>query len=178
MQEDIFDIVDENDRIIGHAPRSDAHARGLRHRAVHVLIFNDEGEVFLQKRSKTKDTWPGAWDSSCSGHLCQGEDYLAAAYRELEEELGYQPERPLEMMFKLLPCDDTGQEFVEVFRVRGTGPFRLNPEELETGEWIKVQHLLERVEYTPSRFTSAFRLILVRLKALDLLPAIQGSRGE
>ena len=170
MQEDIFDIVDENDRVVGQAPRSEAHAKKLRHRAVHVLIFNPEGEVFMQKRSKSKDSWPGAWDSSCSGHLDSGEDYLAAAHRELEEELGYQPEQELEMLFKLLPSDETGQEFIHVYRVTGTGPFRLNHDEIEIGEWMNIPNLMERVEFTPQRFSSAFRLILVRLKALQLLP--------
>ena len=65
MQEDIFDVVDENDNVIKQMPRSEVHAAGLKHRAVHVLVFNGEGEVFMQKRAKTKDTWPGAWDSSC-----------------------------------------------------------------------------------------------------------------
>lgn len=170
MQEDIFDIVDENDRVVGQATRSEAHARKLRHRAVHVLIFNEAGEVFLQKRAASKDTWPGAWDSSCSGHVDSGEDYLRAAYRELEEELGYKPERELELLFQLFPCEETGQEFVNVYRVRGSGPFRLNHEEIEIGEWMNVPNLLERVQFTPRRFSSAFRLALARLQALRLLP--------
>lgn len=170
MQEDIFDIVDENDRVIGQAPRSEAHRKNLRHRAVHVLVFNSEGEVFMQKRSMSKDRWPGAWDSSCSGHLNSGEDYLEAAYRELDEELGYKPDNDLEVLFKLLPCEDTGNEFIVVYWVRGTGPFRLNHEEIEIGEWMNIPNLLQRIEFTPQRFSSALRLILVRLQALQLLP--------
>ncbi len=170
MQEDIFDIVDENDQVVGQATRSEAHAKKLRHRAVHVLIFNDEGEVFLQKRSKNKDTWPGAWDSSCSGHVDQGEDYLTAAHRELDEELGYKPEKELEMLFKLLPCEETGEEFIHVYRDSGNGPFRLNHDEIEIGEWKPISKLLEGVGFTPKRYSSALRLILVRLQALQLLP--------
>lgn len=170
MQEDIFDIVDENDKVVGQSPRSEVHEKKLRHRAVHVLIFNDEGEIFMQKRSKTKDTWPGAWDSSCSGHVDAGEDYLPAALRELDEELGYQPEGELKMLFKLLPCEETGEEFIHVYRLEGRGPFRLNHEEIEIGEWMNIPNLLERIEFTPQRFSSAFRLIMVRLQALQLLP--------
>lgn len=172
MQEDIFDIVDENDKVVGQATRSEAHAKGLRHRAVHVLVFNAEGEVFMQKRSKSKDTWPGAWDSSCSGHVDAGEDYLEAALRELDEELGYKPENELEFLFKLLPGDDTGQEFINVYRVKGEGPFRLNHDEIEIGEWMNIPNLLERIEFTPQRFSSAFRLVIVRLQALQLLPSV------
>lgn len=170
MQEDIFDIVDENDKVVGQAPRSEAHAKKLRHRAVHVLIFNPDGELFMQKRSMSKDTWPGAWDSSCSGHVDSGEDYLEAAQRELMEELGYEPKEELEFMFKLLPCEETGEEFINVYRVLGTGPFRLNHDEIEIGEWMNIPNLLERIEYTPQRFSSAFRLVMVRLQALQLLP--------
>lgn len=171
MQEDIFDIVDENDTVVGQAPRSEAHAKKLRHRAVHVLIFNPQGEVFMQKRSSSKDRWPGAWDSSCSGHVDSGEDYLTAAHRELQEELGYAPEQELELLFKLLPSEETGEEFVAVYRVTGSGPFRLNHEEIEIGEWMNIPNLLERVAFTPQRFSSSFRLILARLQALQLLPA-------
>ena len=64
------------------------HREGLKHRAIHVLVFNARGEIFLQKRSMTKDTFPGAWDSSASGHLDSGEDYDACAVRELREEFG------------------------------------------------------------------------------------------
>ena len=67
--------------MIGREPRSVVHARGLRHRAVHVLVFNSAGELFLQKRSMTKDNDPGLWDSSCSGHVDAGETYDEAAVR-------------------------------------------------------------------------------------------------
>ena len=62
MSEEIFDIVNERDEVIGQAPRHEVHARGLRHRAVHVLVFNARGEVFLQKRSMKKDSAAGKWD--------------------------------------------------------------------------------------------------------------------
>jgi isopentenyldiphosphate isomerase len=87
MNEDIFDVVNDDDEIIGREPRSVVHARGLRHRAVHVLVFNAAGQLFLQKRSMTKDNDPGLWDSSCSGHVDSGESYAVAAERELMEEI-------------------------------------------------------------------------------------------
>ena len=88
MTEEIFDIVNEYDEVIGRLPRRMVHRDGHKHRAVHVLVFNSRGRIFLQKRSLTKDTFPGAWDSSASGHLDSGEDYDACAVRELREELG------------------------------------------------------------------------------------------
>ena len=95
MQEDIFDIVDVFDNVIGQKPRSEVHAKGLKHRAVHVLVFNDENEIFMQKRSASKDTWPGAWDASRTGHVDTGETYFEAALRELDEDLGWEPSEDL-----------------------------------------------------------------------------------
>src|SRR5271163_326450 len=68
------------------APRREVHARKLLHRAIHVLIHDAQGCLFLQRRSMGKDTFPGCWDSSCSGHVDAGEDYFTAARRELVEE--------------------------------------------------------------------------------------------
>ena len=69
VQGELFDVVDEHDRVIGVEPRGVVHARDLRHRAVHLFVFNAAGELFLQKRSAWKDRHPGKWDSSASGHL-------------------------------------------------------------------------------------------------------------
>ena len=64
MPEEIFDIVNERDEVIGQSTRREVHARGLWHRAVHVLVFNARGEVFLQKRSMRKDIAAGKWTAA------------------------------------------------------------------------------------------------------------------
>jgi 16S rRNA (adenine1518-N6/adenine1519-N6)-dimethyltransferase len=74
MSEELFDVVNERDEVIGQAPRREVHRRGLRHRAVHVMIFDRRGRVFLQKRSARKDCHPYRWDSSAAGHLQVGVD--------------------------------------------------------------------------------------------------------
>ncbi len=88
MKEEIFDVVNERDEVIGQQNRGEVHRLGLMHRAVHVLVFNAARQVFLQKRSLKKDRQPGLWDSSASGHVDSGEDYDACAVREAREELG------------------------------------------------------------------------------------------
>src|SRR5271156_2765821 len=100
-QDEIFDVVNDQDEVIGQRSRGEVHRLGLKHRAVHVLVFNGRGEVFLQKRSMQKDTFPGAWDSSASGHLDSGEDYDACAARELREELGLTVSAPPRRLFNL-----------------------------------------------------------------------------
>src|SRR5712671_919050 len=101
MGEEIFDVVNQHDEVIGRETRREVHRQGLMHRAVHVLVFNRAGQVFLQKRSLRKDRQPGLWDSSASGHLDSGEDYDACAVRELREELGLRLAEPLRRWCKL-----------------------------------------------------------------------------
>lgn len=88
MAEEIFDIVDEQDMVVSTAPRSVAHKQGLRHRAIHVLFVTPKGDVVLQKRSMTKDTYPGYWTVTVGGHVGSSRDYLAAAVAEISEETG------------------------------------------------------------------------------------------
>ena len=127
MSEEIFDVVNERDEVIGQMPRSQVHREGHKHRAIHALVFNARGDVFLQKRSISKDTFPGAWDSSSSGHLDHGEDYDACAMRELFEEIGLLIKTAPTRLFKIDACEETGQEFVWVYRLSSEGPFVLHP---------------------------------------------------
>jgi len=83
-----LNIVDENDKIIGEDTRESVHKKGLLHREVHVWIYNNKGEVLLQKRSLNKDTFPGLWDASVGGHVEMGDSYKQSAIKEAKEEIG------------------------------------------------------------------------------------------
>jgi len=157
MPEEIFDVVDELDRVVGQAPRREVHARGLHHRAVHVIVHDETGRVFLQRRSRGKDTFPGRWDSSCSGHVDAGEDYITAARRELGEELGWHDASlPLRPLVKLPTSPMTGHEFIQVYLLGPVaGPFTLQPEEIEEGGWFAPGEILAWVEREPDAFASA-----------------------
>lgn len=157
--DEIFDVVNELDQVIGQQTRAEVHRLGLRHRAVHVLVFNHRGEVFLQKRSMQKDTFPGAWDSSASGHLDSGEDYDACAVRELWEEIGLRVNQAPTRLFKIEACLDTGQEFVWVYRQESEGPFNLNPHEVETGAWFAPPEVTRWMAERPQEFARALLLI-------------------
>jgi isopentenyl-diphosphate delta-isomerase type 1 len=165
MSEEIFDVVNERDEVVGAASRQAVHARGLMHRAVHVLVFNTRGELFLQKRSMTKDKSPGLWDSSASGHVDQGEAYDVCAVRELQEELGLVPERPLQRVLKVAARTETDQEHVWVYRGQAEGPFELNASEIERGEWVAPPELARRVAADPSVFSPAFLFIWQRVNS-------------
>ena len=159
MSNEILEVVNERDEVIGREPRSEVHRRGLRHRAVHVLVFNTRGELFLQKRSLGKDTFPGAWDSSASGHLDAGEDYDACAVRELREEIGLGLAQPPERLFKLAASAATGQEFVWVYRCHAEGPFTLHPDEIERGDWFTPTDVARWIRAKPDDFAPEFVVI-------------------
>jgi len=89
---EIFDIVDETGRPTGQTvSRTQAHAEGIRHRTAHIWIVKKEAGrcyVLLQKRAMDKDSFPGCFDTSSSGHIQAGDEPLESALRELQEELG------------------------------------------------------------------------------------------
>jgi len=159
MSEEIFDVVNEQDVVVDRQPRSVVHRLGLLHRAVHVLVFNCAGDVFLQKRSMTKDRQPGVWDSSASGHVDSGEDYDTCAVRELREEIGLVLSRPPQRLFKLSASAQTDQEHVWVYRCEAEGPFQLHPEEIDEGQWISPSRLARWQAERPQDFASALLTI-------------------
>jgi isopentenyl-diphosphate delta-isomerase len=88
MPDELFDVVNEHDIVIGQEMRSIVHQRGLWHRGVHVLLFTNDGKLLVQQRSKDRVQSPLALDCSVSEHLQAGENYYAAAVRGLKEEMG------------------------------------------------------------------------------------------
>ncbi len=149
-----FVVVDKFDRAIGESTRGEVHRRNMFHRAVHVFIFNRNGDLFLQKRSHLKDVHPGRWDSSAAGHLDIGEEYEAAAVRELREELGIRAD--LEPVGKLAPCEETGWEFVCLYAADSPESPHLAHSEIETGEYFPVDLLERWIEGRPDDFASGF----------------------
>ncbi len=119
----MFDIVNENGSFAGYqAGRDEVHKKGLWHKTVHVWVMNSQGNLLLQKRAMTKETFPGCWDISCAGHIDAGETPLHAAIRELEEELGFiVDEKELAFLFSVIQKFSFGNppvidnEIVEVF---------------------------------------------------------------
>lgn len=159
--EEWFDVVNERDEVIRRATRREVHGTGLWHRAVHVMVFDASGRVFLQKRSMLKDLSPGLWDSSCSGHLDAGEDYDVAAVRELGEEIGVRvpPAAQPVRWFRVDACEQTGWEFVWVYRLDYSGPIEIDPLEIQFGEWVAPVEVSARVASRPHDFCPSFKLI-------------------
>jgi isopentenyl-diphosphate delta-isomerase type 1 len=173
MAEEIFDVVDDSDQVIGTAPRSDVHARKLRHRAVHVFLFNRKGELFVQKRAATKDSFPRCYDSSASGHLNSGEDYDLCAKRELHEELGLDvPAHRFLKHFKIEACEDTGWEFVWAYSVVTDEQPKINLDELESGEFWTEQRCQSMLASHPEQFARSFPLVFKEFGRRGLWPVV------
>ena len=89
MEEEAVDVFDRDDHTTGNIIlKRQVHEQGHWHRSAHVWIYNDRGDILMQKRAATKDTFPGLWDISVAGHISAGESPLTGALREIREEIG------------------------------------------------------------------------------------------
>lgn len=163
---EIFDVVDEYDRVLRQATRHEVHTSKLRHRAVHIFVFNRTGDLFLQKRSRWKDAHPLTWDSSAAGHLNAGDDYEATALREVHEELGVNVSH-VDLLAKIEAGPMTGWEFVHLFRAEHEGPFLLPPAEIETGAFFPLDVIREWIRLRPPDFATGFLECFTRWTALN-----------
>jgi 16S rRNA (adenine1518-N6/adenine1519-N6)-dimethyltransferase len=149
-----FPVVDKNDRIRGYASRAEVHGNNLRHRAVHILIFNRAGDLYLQQRSRGKDRHPLKWDSSAAGHMTAGEDYDETARRELKEELGV--DVPLERIFKLTASSRTDYEFIWGYRGMVSEGLAPNKCEIERGAFFAPGVIDGWTSARPGDFATGF----------------------
>lgn len=153
----MFDIVDENDNVIGCGLRKEVHEKSFYHRSVHILLFNSKGELFLQKRALTKDENPGLWDTSSAGHVNTGEDYFTGAQRELQEELSITADLVPFMKFKA--CAATFWEHVNIYTCLTDDKIVCDPVEISEGRFWTVDEIKGSIQKDPEKFTSTFRII-------------------
>ncbi|MBN1646624.1 MAG: NUDIX domain-containing protein [Spirochaetales bacterium] len=138
---EVFDLVDRNNLVIGTASRKECHCnKALLHRAVHIIIVNSAGQVFLQKRAENKDVQPGKWDSSVGGHVDSGEDYFAAGVREAGEELGIDA-AGMQYLYEYIMTSDVESEFVRTYLLHCEGGFSLQESEISDGRFWDEQEI-------------------------------------
>lgn len=159
MKDEILDIVDDEDRVIGQASRSEVHGNpALLHRVVHVLVFNSRGQLYLQKRADDRAVQPGKWDTSMGGHVDSGEDPEYAARRELSEELGLPADLPLTLLHQYRHSNDYESELVTTWMACWNGDFHLQKSEISDGRFwdLKEIDLLSATQEKPGPFTPNF----------------------
>lgn len=157
--EEIFDVVNSNDEVIGCNTRSEVHKLNLLHRSVHAIVMNQSGQVFLQHRGPDRDNNPDLWDSSVAGHLQAGEDYDQAMVRETEEEIGIRLDQPPEKLFKLKASPTTDYEFCWIYKILNDGPFEIDINEAVEGRWFSPLELDNWIDTSPQELTDCFKLI-------------------
>ncbi len=166
--EELFEIVDECDRVVGLAPRRECHGNpALVHRTAHVVVYHPDGRILLQLRSRHKDVQPGKWDTAVGGHLAPGEDYEAAARREMNEELGLSPSAPLSLLFDSRIRNSVESENVRVFSCVSPGPFSFQAAEIDEVRFWTEGELLDAIRGGAPSFTPNLVQELKRLLKTD-----------
>jgi isopentenyldiphosphate isomerase len=150
VMEEMVDIVDENDNVIGKTSWDEAVKNKLLRRSVRVFILNSKGEMLLQKRSKKVKIHPGLWTSASTGSVTSGEKYEEIAQRELLEEVGI--ETKLNFLFKIRQSDSICAAFEGFY----DGKIKSNWE-VEKIEFVKIDKIKEEIENNSRNFTNGFK---------------------
>ncbi len=146
--DELFDLVDMSDQVIGTVRRGNAHRDpALIHRSVQVLVLDGAGRMLLQLRSARKDLFPGYYCASASGHVMAGETYDATASREIVEELGVAP--PLRGFGVTLVRSAYETEMTALYVARHDGPFQFHPTETDGGRFFTLEELRATREWLP-----------------------------
>ncbi|MFB7335641.1 NUDIX hydrolase [Streptomyces adustus] len=167
--DEILDIVDENDRIVGRSPRGEAYAQGLRHRCVFIQARDAAGRLFVHRRTPTKLVFPSLYDMFVGGVVGAGEAYDDAALREAEEELGVSRLPRPEFRFKFLYTDGSGHSWWSaVYEVRCELPVHPQVEEVAWHDFLpeeEVEARLDSWEWVPDGLAAYERLRAYRAES-------------
>ncbi len=141
-------IVDQQNNEIDAVKRGEMRAGHLTHRATYILVFNSRGELCVQKRTHTKDVFPGYYDVAAGGVVLAGETYEEGAERELAEELGIRG-TPLMPLFDFYYEDETIRVWGMAFSCVYDGELMLEEEEVESGSFMSVDEVFRLAESKP-----------------------------
>lgn len=163
MKEEWFPLVNEEGETIGKATRKECHSGSKKlHPVVHLHIFNEAGELYLQKRSMDKDIQPGKWDTAVGGHIGLGETVEEALRREVREEVGITGFIP-QFITRYVFESAIEKELVNTFRTTYSGPITPDPSELDGGRFWSPAEILENIGkgvFTPN-FESEYKRLFM-----------------
>lgn len=159
-------LVDKNDAELGVMEKLEAHEKGLLHRAFSVFLFNERGEMLLQRRAQEKYHSGGLWTNTCCSHPKPGESPLDGAKRRLVEEMGISTQLHHQFSFSYKSDYDNGlseHEFDHVFFGDFSEAPKLNPDEAMDWKYISIDELEQQVSQNPEQFTTWFTICLPRV---------------
>jgi pimeloyl-ACP methyl ester carboxylesterase len=160
QNDEIIQIVDRHNRKIGQQPRARMRADKLIPRASYIFVFNDKDELFLQKRTVSKDIYPGCWDVAAGGVVLASESYEDSAGRELQEELGID-DAPLQFLFDHYYEEGDNRVWGRIFACHHNGPFILQASEVADGMFISVAEALrlkDKEQFSPNGLEILYKL--------------------
>ena len=169
-------LVDDQDNVLGTMEKMDAHKQGCLHRAISILLFDQDHRMLLQKRASTKYHWPNIWSNAVCSHPREGETYSAAAHRRLPEELGITADLEWQFSFIYKATDDVSalheHELDHVFFGQiEEAPSNVNPKEVGAVKWIERESLEKEVAYNPDQYSFWFKIILQEIEQRNLWPS-------
>ena len=162
MIEDKVILVDNNDNQIGLMPKLEAHEKGVLHRAFSVFIFNNDGELMLQRRALTKYHSPGLWTNTCCSHQRDGETNIISGKRRLNEEMGFNTELFEKTSFIYKAKFDNGlteHEFDHVLVGSYNHSPIINSNEVDSWKWMSMENIKKDIKDHPDNYTAWFKII-------------------
>jgi isopentenyl-diphosphate delta-isomerase len=162
-------LVDEQGNELGLMGKTEAHEKGILHKAISVIIFNPKGEMLIQQRAFTKYHWAGIWSNTCCSHPRADESFADAAQRRLKEELGINTPLKKEFYFIYKAKDEksglTEHEYDWVFTGTFDEPFEFNPHEINAIKWVSKDELDKDMKENPDKYSFWFPIILKNMKS-------------
>ncbi len=160
--DEFFPVIDEEGNVIGKATRKECHSGSkILHAAVHLHIFNSNGDLYLQKRADWKDIQPGKWDTAVGGHIDFGESVEIALHREAREELGLQDIEP-ERLFNYIWESPVEREMIYVHSIVTDKEPHPDHSEVVDGKFWKIADI--EANLGKNVFTPNFELDFQKLK--------------
>jgi isopentenyl-diphosphate delta-isomerase len=164
-------LVNENDEVIGFEDKLIAHQKGLKHRAISVLVFNTKGEWLLQKRALHKYHSGGLWTNTCCSHPYPEETTQISAERRLMEEMGMKSK--LNYVFDFSYCVKLDNELTEneldhVFIGKTNDLPNINEEEASDYRYVDTKTLKIELKDSPNNFTEWFKIIFAKVNEINL----------
>ncbi|MGW2836215.1 NUDIX domain-containing protein [Streptomyces sp. NPDC001493] len=165
-------------RVVGTAPRSRTRARNLPHAAVKILVRDVGGQVYVHRRSDTKDLFPGLDDPWIGGVITAGEEPVTAAVRELAEELGLRDHvlRPLTCQWYTdAHTNFLAYTYETVHDPESHGPIVHQETEVADGWWLPWDELMSLLARGGARLAPDGRELLAHYAGRAAVPSVDES---